>query len=128
MKPHTIHPPLMQRPLMFPTAQAYASVAYGPEGRWVERSAKGMSLGEPIGVDVLRTRGVVANGLVGGAGAAERPSRREDIEALCGNPLRDQPNPVVVKAVRRFGLVGLVSCAVFTGVARGWHSLSHRKH
>ena len=34
------------------------------------------------------------------------------------NPLRDEPDPRIVGAVRRFGLVGLVSGAVLAGLAR----------
>jgi hypothetical protein len=37
--------------------------------------------------------------------------------------LRDEPHPAVVRAVRRFGLVGLVACALGAAAARGWKSL-----
>ena len=39
---------------------------------------------------------------------------------VCGNPLPDEPGPVVVAAVKRFGLVGLVVCAVSAGLGRWW--------
>ena len=41
---------------------------------------------------------------------------------VCGNPLSDEPDPVVVEAVKRFGVVGLVVCAVLAGVGRWWSS------
>jgi len=34
------------------------------------------------------------------------------------NPLRDEPDPRIVGAVKRFGLVGLIVCAVLAGLAR----------
>ena len=37
------------------------------------------------------------------------------------NPLRDEPDPRIVGAVKRFGLVGLVVCAVLAGLARLLH-------
>ena len=37
---------------------------------------------------------------------------------VCGNPLRDEPEPAVVAAVRRFGLVGLAACAVGAWLGR----------
>jgi len=43
---------------------------------------------------------------------------------VCGNPLRDEPDPVVVAAVKRFGLVGLVVCAVGAWVGRWWSSVT----
>ena len=39
---------------------------------------------------------------------------------VCGNPLRDEPDPVVVAAVKRFGLVGLTVCAVTAWIGRWW--------
>ena len=37
---------------------------------------------------------------------------------VCGNPLRDEPEPVVIAAVKRFGLVGLAACAVGAWLGR----------
>ena len=34
------------------------------------------------------------------------------------NPLRDEPDPRIVGAVRRFGLAGLIGCALLAGLAR----------
>ena len=39
---------------------------------------------------------------------------------VIGNPLRDEPDAVVVEAVKRFGLVGLVVCAVGAALGRWW--------
>jgi hypothetical protein len=117
---------LMHCPLRFATAQAYDQVLRDPGSVWVERSADEFSLDEPI--DASHGNQAVAGALADNAGAAERAFRREDIEGICANPLRnDAPNPVVVAAVRRFGLVGLVTCAVGTGLLRWWHSLTHRE-
>jgi hypothetical protein len=46
--------------------------------------------------------------------------RHADIEGICANPLRDEPHPLMVAAVRRFGVVGLVAGAVGTAVLRWW--------
>ena len=43
---------------------------------------------------------------------------------VCGNPLRDEPDPVVVAAVKRFGLVGLMVCAVSAGLGRWWSTVA----
>ena len=34
------------------------------------------------------------------------------------NPLRDEPRPIVIAMATRFGLVGLVACAIFASLAR----------
>jgi hypothetical protein len=49
----------------------------------------------------------------------------ESDHPLCFNPLRDEPSDAVVHAVQRFGVVGLVSCALGSGVLRWWKSLYH---
>src|SRR5258708_39093097 len=46
--------------------------------------------------------------------------------AICSNPLRDEPSPVVVGAVRQFGVIGLVSCALGAALIRWWTSLVSR--
>lgn len=51
--------------------------------------------------------------------------RRNSIERMYLNPLRDEPDAAVVAAVQRFGVVGLVACAVGTGVARWWRAVKH---
>ena len=52
--------------------------------------------------------------------AAMEVAREAAMEAarVCGNPLRDEPEPAVVAAVRRFGLVGLAACAVGAWLGR----------
>ena len=44
------------------------------------------------------------------------------VVTVIGNPLRDEPDAVVVGAVKRFGLVGLVVCAVLAALERWWSS------
>ena len=117
---------LMQCPLRFTTAQAYDPLVSDAGSVWVERSAEEFSLDEPI--DASHGNEAVAGALSDSASPGERSFRREDIEGICANPLRDEPHPVVVGAVRRFGLVGLVTCAVGAGLLRWWHSLTHRTH
>jgi hypothetical protein len=94
----------------------------------VERSAEEFSLHEPI--DAAHAREVAAPALIddADADAPQRSFRNADIEGICANPLRDEPHPVVIGAVQRFGLVGLVACAVGTGLLRWWKSLAHRLH
>jgi hypothetical protein len=43
----------------------------------------------------------------------------------CVNPLREEPHPAAIGAVRRFGVVGLVTCALTSSALRWWKSLSH---
>jgi hypothetical protein len=115
---------LVHCPLRSATYQAYDPALSSPGSVWVEQSAEEFSLDEPI--DASHGNEAVAGALSDGASPGERTFRREDIERLCANPLRDEPDPVVVEAVRRFGFVGLVTCAVCTGLLRWWHSLSYR--
>lgn len=79
----------------------------------VEQSAEEYSIDESIEVAHAESR------------AAAHPIRQNSIQRLCVNPLRDEPDPTVVGAVRRFGVVGLVACAVGTGVARWWRTVIH---
>lgn len=58
-----------------------------------------------------------------GLGALASSLQRKDLRAGCANPFRDEPSPTVIAAVKRFGLVGLIACAVGTGMARWWRSL-----
>lgn len=41
------------------------------------------------------------------------------------NPLSDEPSEATIRAVQRFGVVGLVTCALGSGVLRWWKSLYH---
>ena len=45
---------------------------------------------------------------------------------ICSNPLRDEPSPVVIGAVRQFGVIGLVACALGAALIRWWTSLVSR--
>ena len=117
---------LMHCPLRFAIAQAYDPVLRGPGSLWVEQSVEQFSLNEPI--DASHMNEAVSEALSDSATTAEQPFRRADIEGICANPLREEPHPLLVGAVRRFGLVGLVTCAVGTGLLRWWYSLTHRVH
>ena len=49
----------------------------------------------------------------------------EDLQGICANPFTaDEPHPAVVSTVKRFGVVGLVACALATGLTRWWRSLA----
>src|SRR4051812_25285541 len=93
---------LPQRPLRFATAQAYDASLRGPGRFWVERSAEQFSLDEPIGAS--HEHSSTAETAANGAETAERPFIHEATGTRCTNPLRDAPDPLVVGAVRRFGL------------------------
>ena len=116
---------LVHCPLRFATAQAYDSVLSGPGSVWVERSQQKNSHSMSrsmlrMEMRLWRVRCLTARGPVSMLFDARIST------GLCANPLHDEPDPVVVEAVRRFGLVGLVTCAVGTGLLRWWHSMSHR--
>jgi hypothetical protein len=85
----------------------------------VERSAEQYSLHESISAPAR------AAALSDDASQRERPARHKDIVGICANPLRDEPHPAVVGAVKRFGLVALVACALGAGLLRWWKSLAH---
>jgi hypothetical protein len=93
----------------------------------VERSAEEYSLDEPIGGSHVRERTADA-AAPDTVDTAERPFIHEETGTLCTNPLRDEPSPIAIGAVKRFGLVGLVTVAVGAGIARWWNSISHRDH
>jgi hypothetical protein len=92
----------------------------------VERSAEEFTLDKPI--DAVHASEVAATALSDDADASQPCFRNADIEGICANPLRDEPHPGVVGAVKRFGLVGLVACALGTGLLRWCKSLAHRHH
>lgn len=39
------------------------------------------------------------------------------------NPLRDTPHPLIITAVTRFGLPGLIACALCAALVRGYSHL-----
>ena len=118
---------LTQRPLWFATAQAYDAPLRGPGRLWVERSAEEFSLDGPIGTSHGHEHAVDAAAL-DNADTAERPHIHAESGTVCTNPLSDEPSPVAIGAVKRFGLVGLVTYAVSAGIARWWNSLSKHDH
>jgi hypothetical protein len=95
----------------------------------VERSVEEYSLDEPIGAP--HGNETAAGRLSGTASPEALPDSRpdlhrwqpEDIQGICANPLRDEPHRAIVGAVQRFGIVGLVACALGAGLARWWKSL-----
>ena len=115
---------LPQRPLRFATAQAYDAPPRNLGRSWVGRSAEQYSLDEAVG----DARERAPDAALGGSDIAEKPFIHEETGRRCTNPLRDEPSPLAVGAVKRFGLVGLVTVAVGTGIARWWNSFSHRDH
>jgi hypothetical protein len=118
--------PMPQRPLRFATAQAYDLPPRGPGGFWVARSAEQFALDEPF----RASRGFdsTAHAVTETAEKTERRFIDQETGAVGTNPLRDEPSPLAVGAVKRFGLVGLVSVAVGTGIARWWNSFGSRDH
>ena len=118
--------PLPQRRLRFATAQAYDAPSRGPGSFWVERSAEEYSLEQPIGDS--HAHGRAADAVADAADTAERRFIHDETGTVCTNPFRDEPSPLAVGAVKRFGLVGLVTVAVGSGIARWWNSVSHRDH
>jgi hypothetical protein len=95
----------------------------------VERSAEEYSLDDPIGVP-LRSASTVDELVVVKLVETTYPHtlpdseklQPEDIQGICANPLADEPHPAIVGAVQRFGVVGLVACALGTGLMRWWNS------
>jgi hypothetical protein len=98
----------------------------------VERSVEEYSLDEPIGAPLGSEATVDELAVVRLAETAYLDSlpdsgrlQPEDIQGICANPLADEPHPAIVGAVQRFGVVGLVACALGTGLMRWWKSLAH---
>jgi hypothetical protein len=118
--------PMPQHPLRFATAQAYDLSLRAPGRFWVERSAEQFSLDEPIGAS--HGHDSTADAVTETAEKTERPFIDQETGVVCTNPLRDEPSPLAVGAVKRFGLFGLVSVAVGAGIARWWNSFSSRDH
>ncbi len=89
----------------------------------MEQSFEEFRLDEPIGL----SQGDEAAGEPRSSGSAADPQAvlRPDIETLYANPLRDEPSPTVIAAVKRFGIAGLVACALGAGLRRLWRSSFH---
>src|ERR1700760_2763019 len=118
--------PMPQRPLRFATAPAYDQAIRGVGTFWVERSAEQFSLDAPI--DAADAHGGSADRAAETSEIPERPFVDEQTGVVCTNPLRDEPSALAVGTVKRFGLVGLVTVAVGSGIARWWNSFSNRDH
>jgi hypothetical protein len=90
----------------------------------VERSVEEYSLDEPIGAPHGNETAAGRLSEVASPGARIDSCRLqpEDIQGICANPLRDEPHPAVIGAVKHFGVVGLVACAIGAGLARWWKS------
>jgi hypothetical protein len=114
---------LLHFPLRFATPRAYDPCLYETGISWVERSAEEFSLVEPTHAPHDTE---VAAGAVADTVADERRQQRESPERICVNPLRDEPHPFLVGTVKKFGLVGLIACALGAGLLRCWQSLTHR--
>lgn len=91
----------------------------------MERSVEEYLLDEPIGTpyDSDTASGRLSAVASPDAQADSCRLQPEDIQGICANPLRDEPHPAAVSAVRHFGVVGLVACALGAGLARWWKSL-----
>ena len=92
----------------------------------MERSAAEYSLDEPIGTP--QGNETHAGRLSAQVSQDVLPDscrlQPEDIQGICANPLRDEPHPAIVGAVKYFGVVGLVACALGTALARWWKSVA----
>ena len=84
----------------------------------VDRAAEEISLDEPIDAHLQHEVGAEAPADNFPAGGLAR----RDLERICANPLRDEPHPLEIGTVRRFGLVGLIACALWAPVVRWWRS------
>lgn len=90
----------------------------------VERSVEEYSLDEPIGTPEGNETASAQPSAQGSPDALPDSCRLqpEDIQGICANPLRDEPHPAIVSAVKHFGVVGLVACALGAALARWWKS------
>jgi len=95
--------------------------------RVVERSVEDYSLDEPIevpqGSAPAAHTSTDTTELSDAADAGTRYLQPPDLEGVCANPMRDEPSPAVIGTVKRFGVVGLVACAVGAGLTRWCKSL-----
>ena len=68
---------------------------------------------KPFDATMKTTTANLGQDIASAAGVAAMEAAR-----VCGNSLPDEPGPVVVAAVKRFGLVGLAACAVGAWLGR----------
>jgi hypothetical protein len=106
--------------LRFATLEAYDPQPKRARNAVVERSVEEFAIEEPIGAEQLRHADLERL-----CDAEERDQPRTNhIESLrltaYANPLRDEPDPALVTAVQRFGVVGLIAGAVGAAMTRWW--------
>ena len=77
------------------------------------RHSQAIASGNPFDVTMKTTTANLGQDIATAPSVAPMEAAR-----VCGNPLRDEPEPVVVAAVKRFGLVGLAACAVGAWLGR----------
>ena len=84
--------------------------------------SQAIASGSPFKTTMETTTVNLGQDIASAADVVSMEAAAASIEAarVCGNPLRDEPDPVVVAAVKRFGLVGLVVCAVSAWLGRWW--------
>ena len=118
---------LTRCPLRFATAEAYDQPLIRVRKFVVNRSVAEYSLDdEPIGA-VDGEQAVDERRLSDSAAARPRAVQHQGLEGICVNPLCEEPHPAIIAAVRRFGVVGLVACALCTACVRRWKSLTERR-
>ena len=102
---------LVRRRLRFTTATAYDPSLAGVGDCVVDRSIYEYSIDEPI---------VAPQGI-----EADADTLAEPVTGASAHPLREEPSAVAISTVKRFGVVGLVACALSSAVARRWRMRKH---
>jgi len=102
---------LVRRGLRFTTTPAYDPWVAGVGDCVVDRSIYEYSIDEPMAAP----QGI-------GADADTLP---EPMGTGSAHPLRQEPSAVAIGTVKRFGVVGLVACALSSAVARCWRTRGH---
>ncbi len=87
----------------------------------MERSVEEFRLDGPIGP--APQDAAVGEAQSDGPVLLSQQFRHEDIQGICANPLREEPSTMAIATVKRLGVVGLVACAVGSGLLRWWRSL-----
>ena len=108
--------------LRFATPEAYSPRLRRARKCVVERSIEEYSLHETV--EAANCGEAVAGTVSEAAGPVSRGLQPQDIAGICANPLSEEPHPAVVRAVTRFGIVGLMACALGAGFTRWWRSLT----
>lgn len=82
----------------------------------MERSVEEYSLDEPI--DDVHRHDVTADARSDRATVKPERFQGAGVQGICVNPLREEPEAAVIGAVTRFGVVGLVACALGAALVR----------